>query len=80
MTWEEMKKVFPNEWLAIVNYTSDEIGNVDGEVVFHSDDKSEFYRQAKNIISKHGGMAMRYTGELIKNAEIPLLWQITHTE
>ncbi len=79
MTWEEIKKAYPDEWVAIVNYTSGDCGDVDGEVVFHSNDKSEFYKQAKNVVAQYGGMAMCYTGELIKNAEIPLLWQITHT-
>jgi hypothetical protein len=78
MTWDEMKKTYPDEWVAVVNYTSDEVGNVEGEVVFHSNDKSEFYRHAKDVVSQYGGMAMRYTGELIKNAEVPLLWQISN--
>lgn len=79
MTWEEMKKAYPDEWLAVVNYTSNDVGDVDGEVVYHSDDKDDFYRHAKEVIDRYGGMAMRYTGELIKNPEVPLLWQISHT-
>jgi hypothetical protein len=80
MTWEEIKKNFPNEWVAVVNYTSNSAtGGVDGEVVFHSNNKDKFYEKAKDVIVKYHGMAMRYTGERIKNAETPLLWQITHT-
>jgi len=79
MTWGEIKKTYPNEWIAVVNYTENEVGDVDGEVVLHSNDKSEFYRLAKDVVAKHGGMAMRYTGELIKNEETPLLWRISHT-
>lgn len=79
MTWEEMKKAYPDEWVAVVNYTTNEIGEVDGEVVIHSGDKSDFYDNVGKMINKFNGMAVRYTGELIKNAEIPLLWQITHT-
>lgn len=79
MTWEEMKKAFPDEWVAVVNYTSDDVGNVDGEVVVHSNEKSEFYNRVEETIKQYNGMAVRYTGELVKNAEIPLLWQITHT-
>lgn len=79
MTWGEIKKTYPNEWVAVVNYTENEVGDVDGEVVLHSNDKSEFYRLTKDIVAKYGGMAMRYTGELIKNEEIPLLWRIAHT-
>lgn len=78
MTWEEMREAYPNEWVAVVNYTSNELGDVDGEVVYHSDDKDDFYRHAKDVVNSYGGMAMRYTGELIKNAEVPLLWQTLH--
>lgn len=69
MTWEEMKKAYPDEWLAVVNYTSNDVGDVDGEVVYHSNDKDDFYRHAKEVIDRYGGMAMRYTGELIKNPQ-----------
>lgn len=79
MTWEEMKKAYPDEWVAIVNSTTDEDGEIDGEVVAHFDDKEEFYRHAKDIVHRYGGMTMLYTGELIKNAETPLLWQISRT-
>jgi len=79
MTWQEIKQSFPNEWVAIINYIPDSNNNLNGEVVFHSDDKNIFYKKAKNIILLHGGMAMRYTGELIKNEEMPLLWQSLHT-
>lgn len=80
MTWDEMRKSFPDEWVAVVNSISrDETGGVDGEVVFHSNDKDDFYKTVGNIISNYDGMTVKYTGELIKNAETPLLWQITHT-
>lgn len=79
MAWNEMKKAFPDEWVAVVNYTTNEIGDVDGEVVIHAHDKNTFYDELDKTIPKYKGMAIRYTGELIKNAEVPLLWQITHT-
>lgn len=79
MTWAEIKQHFPDEWVAVVNYTTDGAGDVDGEVAIHSHDKSEFYRRAEAVVSQYGGIAMRYTGELITNAEIPLLWRTSHT-
>jgi hypothetical protein len=79
MTWEEMKRVFPDEWVALVNYNSNTSGNIDGEVIFHLQDKSAFYKHIGEILPQYDGIAIRYTGELIKNAEIPLLWQISHT-
>lgn len=80
MTWEEMKKAYPDEWVAVINYTSNDIGDVDGEVVNHSNDKDAFYRNLKGLVQKYGEVAMEYTGERIKNPEVPLLWQISHTK
>lgn len=66
MTWDEMKDAYPDEWLAVVNCTSDHSGEVEsGEVVAHYNDKDEFYRHAKDIINQYGGMAMLYTGEIL---------------
>ena len=79
MTWDEMKKAFPNEWVAVVNYIPDDSGEVEGEVVAHFDDKDVFYGELKNLVPRYGDIAMRYTGERIKNAEVPLLWRISHT-
>lgn len=79
MKWDEIKRQFPDEWVAVVNYTTDDAGEIEGEIAVHSTDKSAFYRSAKNVVSQYGGMAMRYTGTLISNAETPLLWQISDT-
>lgn len=79
MTWEEMKKTFPDEWIAVVNYVSNDCGDVDGEVVAHSNNKDAFYQDLNSLVSRYHDVAMRYTGERIKNAEIPLLWQISRT-
>ena len=79
MTWKEIKETFPDEWVAVVNYTSDEVGDVDGEVITHSTDKDAFYGELKSIVPKYHAVAVKYTGERIKNAEVPLLWQISRT-
>lgn len=80
MTWEEMKEAFPDEWVAVVNYTSNDVGDVGGEVVGHSKDKEAFYGVLKKLVQKYGDVAMEYTGVRIKNPEVPLLWQISRTE
>lgn len=79
MTWEEMKTAYPDEWVAVVNYSSDERGDIDGEVVAHSRDKNAFYQELGALVPAYHDVAMEYTGERIKNSEVPLLWQITHT-
>lgn len=79
MKWSEIQNTYPDEWVAVVNYDTDAKGNIEGEVVAHSIDKDVFYREAGDLLSIYKTVAMRYTGECIKNPEVPLLWQITHT-
>lgn len=60
MTWEEMKKAFPDEWLRIVNYEIDDVGEIkSGEVLYHSQLKEEVYSQPLTGKSE----AFWYTGE-----------------
>lgn len=80
MSWNEMKTAYPNEWIAVVHYTSNEFGDIDGEVVGHSKDKDAFYHELKGLVQQYGDVAMEYTGDRIKNPDVPLLWQISSTE
>ena len=60
MTWEEMKKAFPDEWLLITDYETDKYGNVAfGTVERHSKDDQEVF--ALPAIDKD--CAFEYTGE-----------------
>jgi len=60
MTWDEMKKEFPDEWLLIVDYETDESGHLlSGVVKRHSKDKDVVY--ARPALKKSA--AFRYTGE-----------------
>ncbi len=60
MTWDEMKKAFPDEWLLIVDYETDESGHViAGIVERHSKDKDEVYR----LPAINKSSAFKYTGE-----------------
>lgn len=79
MTWEEMKKAYPDEWVAVVDYTTGDGGGFEGDVVYHADNKDVFCDELKKLIAQHGDVAMEFTGDRIKNPETPLLWQISHT-
>lgn len=79
LKWNEIKKRYPNEWVAVVNYTTTPTGDVNGEVAAHSGNKTEFYRCISDVISQNEGTAVRYTGELITNEAMPLLWRTLHT-
>ncbi len=60
MTWEEMKKAYPDEWLRIVDYEFDDKGEVKiGTVVYHSSSKEDVYSQPLTGKSE----AFWYTGE-----------------
>lgn len=60
MTWEEMKKAFPDEWLRIVDYEFDDYGEIKiGTVVYHSSSKEDVYSQPLTGSSE----AFWYTGE-----------------
>ncbi|MBI5300340.1 MAG: hypothetical protein HY877_08650 [Deltaproteobacteria bacterium] len=60
MTWEEMKKAFPDEWLMITDSEHDNLGRfIAGVVERHSKDDQEVFRLP--IPKKN--CAFRYTGE-----------------
>ena len=60
ITWEKMKKKYPNEWLLIVDFDLDESGDLkNGVVERHSKSKEQVY----NSPSLDKPAAFRYTGE-----------------
>lgn len=60
MTWEEMKKRYPNEWLLVIDYECDKSGHlVAGVVLRHSKSKDEVYA----LPGPKQGVAFRYTGK-----------------
>lgn len=64
MTWEEIKKSFPNEWVAIVHYKKGSeapFGEIIGDVVAHSSDESEFTASLKS--TSENDFDIRFTGD-----------------
>jgi hypothetical protein len=60
MTWEDMKKEYPDEWLLIVDFESDNSGHIiAGIVERHSKEKDDVYR----LPALNRSTAFRYTGE-----------------
>lgn len=61
MTWDEMKEVYPDEWLLVTDYELDEYGKIKtGIVERHSKDKDDVYRLP--AIEKPA--AFEYTGKI----------------
>lgn len=60
MTWEEMKRKYPDEWLLIVDFDIDKSGRLlSGCVERHSKSKDEVYRLPR--VGKDA--VFEYTGE-----------------
>ena len=80
MCWNKVKKKFPDQWVALVNYKQKDADEIEGVIVAHDRNRKKFHEIVAKLLPVKGNMAIRYTGPLIKNPEIPLLWQITHTD
>lgn len=79
MNWKEMVKNYPNEWVALADYEEKDAVEIIGTVIAHHRNKKTFHQKVRKLMSQYRDVAVRFTGRLIKNPEIPLLWQITHT-
>lgn len=79
MTWNQICRTYPDEWVVVVCYENKGPVEVDGIVVMHGPDRNQFKDEIVKAMQKHGQVAVRYTGELIRDSELPLLWQIFPT-
>lgn len=81
MTWENMQKKYPNEWVAIAEeaLAGDlPYDNAEGVVVAHATDDAEFSAQVKNLPSSIHDIDIRFTGEVLPDNPIgPVLWRIS---
>ena len=60
MTWEEMKRAFPDEWIRVTDYEIDSKGRLkSGTVLYHSSSKHETYSKPLSGKSE----AFWYTGK-----------------
>lgn len=83
LTWQEVQKIYPDEWVAFVDYVASSPSaptGIDGVVVAHHPERGEFHAMVKTLFPRYGDLALRFTGPRVKNPEIPLLWQITRTD
>ncbi|OGQ22506.1 MAG: hypothetical protein A3I05_07690 [Deltaproteobacteria bacterium RIFCSPLOWO2_02_FULL_44_10] len=80
ITWEEAKKNYPDEWIAFADYREEDGFPVEGILIVHNPDRKQFHETVGKLLPQYGAMALQFTGAIIKNPDIPLLWQISHTE
>ena len=79
MKWSEICQCYPDEWVIVVHYKDAGPVEVDGQVVSHDPDREGVQEAVVKAMQDYGKVAVRYTGELIQESELPLLWQISHT-
>lgn len=71
MKWQEIKKMFKEEWVLIEIRRVDEFFKVmEGEVLAHSKDKNEVYKRLLEIRPKE--FTIEYTGEIPKDLAVVL--------
>jgi len=71
MKWQEIKKMFKEEWVLIEIRRVDESFKVmEGEVLAHSKDKNEVYKRLLEIRPKE--FSIEYTGEIPKDLSVVL--------
>ncbi len=59
-TWDEMKKLYPNQWLMVVEFQTNKFGDItSGVVVGHGTGKTKLPAPPAN----RGIIALEYTGE-----------------
>lgn len=82
MTWDEMKRTYPNEWVAIADPQGDlsiPYGAISGEILAHERDERSFTECLKHITTPNP-VDIRYTGDLLPDNPVgPILWQISNT-
>lgn len=82
MTWDEMKRSYPDEWVAIGDPRGDlelPYGAISGVVLVHEHDERRFTELLKHINSPKP-VDIRYTGDILPDNPIgPVLWQISDT-
>lgn len=62
LTWDEIKKRFPDEWVVLVDYSfNDNEDLTDGVVYAHGPERAQVYASASQGPKR---TAVRYTGEI----------------
>jgi 3'-phosphoadenosine 5'-phosphosulfate sulfotransferase (PAPS reductase)/FAD synthetase len=71
LSFSEIKERFVSEWVLIVNPETDEDLNIKkGKILWHSKDRDEVYRKAREIHPAHS--AIIFTGQLPDNVAVIL--------
>jgi hypothetical protein len=61
LSWDEIRRQYPDEWVVLTDHRIDGIDIVEGIVVDHGAVKAEVYARLRN---SPNGSAVLYTGEI----------------
>lgn len=71
LSLSEIQERFPGEWVLVEDpQTSESLTITGGKVLWHSKDRDEVYRKARELRPKHS--AILYTGKLPEEAAVVL--------
>ncbi len=71
LSLSEIQEQFPGEWVLLEDpHITDSLEIRGGKVLWHSKDRDEVYRKARELHPKHS--AILYTGKLPKEAAVVL--------
>jgi hypothetical protein len=71
MSWDEIKKLYPDEWVIVVDYESDPLTVVAaGRVVEHGKDRGDVHHRLQSI--KEKSAAIVFTGKPRANVALGL--------
>jgi hypothetical protein len=76
MKWEDIKKIFEDEWVLIkVDKVNEDFSLLEGEVLANSKDKDEVYRKLLEMKPKE--FMIEYTGEIPEDLAVVLFLNIS---
>jgi hypothetical protein len=61
LTWDEIKRTYPDQWVVLVDYHTEGCDLTEGTVIDHGRVRDEVYDRLRDAPSP---CAVRYTGEL----------------
>lgn len=76
MKWEDIKKIYKDEWVLIkVDKVNENFNLLEGEVLANSKDKDEVYRKLLEMKPKE--FMIEYTGEIPEDLAVVLFLNIS---
>ena len=76
LTFEQVKNLYPNEWVILGNPEMKNTSVLGGIVVFHSKDKKEVCYIGRDKVADYTDVTIAFTGEHKQNRKIGILQRL----